>query len=128
LAEWNIEVKVDGEDVFHSCNFQDFENWIDEQIPVDEYVPGKEGEAVLLTRLLQELSLSGPYESVLFQAEDGFIQQVEMDQLTNAFFLIKQKGEPLKKGFPARLYVPSSTSDCLNVKSVVRITLKPKLF
>jgi DMSO/TMAO reductase YedYZ molybdopterin-dependent catalytic subunit len=128
VAEWNIDVQVEGEDTIQSCSYKDLESWIDQQIPVDEYVPGKVGEAVLLTRLLEELSLSGPFTSVLFQAEDGFTQQVEMDQLTNAFLLIKQKGEPLKKGAPARLYVPSSTSDCLNVKSVVKIRLKPTNF
>ncbi|AJY77330.1 hypothetical protein VN24_25680 [Paenibacillus beijingensis] len=56
------------------------------------------------------------------EAADEFQATVPWNQLDKALFLYAQEnGEPLKKGFPIRLYVPDGSSECLNVKSVVAI-------
>ncbi|MCR8634609.1 molybdopterin-dependent oxidoreductase [Paenibacillus radicis (ex Xue et al. 2023)] len=55
------------------------------------------------------------------EAVDEFQAKIPWEQLSQAAFLYEQNGEPLKKGFPIRLYVPDGSSECLNVKSVVKI-------
>ena len=54
-------------------------------------------------------------------AADGFEAVIPWEQLDRAVFLYEQNGNPLKKGYPIRLYVPDGTSQCLNVKGVVDI-------
>jgi hypothetical protein len=53
------------------------------------------------------------------EAADTFEALIPWEQLENAAVQFSQDGEPLKKGGPIRLYVPSGSSACLNVKSVV---------
>ncbi|AFH60566.1 hypothetical protein ACVNS2_07780 [Paenibacillus caseinilyticus] len=56
------------------------------------------------------------------RAADEFEASVPWAQLERALLLYRQEdGQPLKKGYPLRLYVPDGSSDCLNVKSVVQI-------
>ncbi|CAG7631311.1 hypothetical protein ACFQI7_17260 [Paenibacillus allorhizosphaerae] len=63
-----------------------------------------------------------PPSGVQVEAVDEFQAVIPWSELGRAMFLYKQAdGEPLKKGFPLRLYVPDGSSECLNVKSVVRI-------
>lgn len=55
-------------------------------------------------------------------AGDEFQATIPWSELAQAFLLYEQEnGEPLKKGDPLRLYVPDGSSECLNVKSVVKI-------
>ncbi|MBP1154565.1 MULTISPECIES: molybdopterin-dependent oxidoreductase [unclassified Paenibacillus] len=57
-------------------------------------------------------------------ASDEFQATIPWPELAHAFLLVEQEnGEPLKKGFPIRLYVPDGSSECLNVKSVVKIRI-----
>ncbi|MGG2201492.1 MULTISPECIES: hypothetical protein [Paenibacillus] len=57
-------------------------------------------------------------------AVDEFQATIPWHELRDAFILYAQEeGQPLQKGFPIRLYVPNGSSECLNVKSVVRLCL-----
>ncbi|HJV45209.1 MAG TPA: molybdopterin-dependent oxidoreductase [Bacillota bacterium] len=120
MQNWKLELITP--DQIYPIKWSDLEKWTDETVPVEDYVL-KGGEAVYLTRVFQELSIDCHYEFASFIANDGFEQRIPMAELHSAFLLYKQKGEPLKKGYPVRLYVPGYESDCLNVKSVVRIVL-----
>ncbi|NOV01303.1 hypothetical protein [Paenibacillus planticolens] len=55
------------------------------------------------------------------EAVDEFQALMTWAEADSAVFLYAQDGEPLKKGYPIRLYVPDGSSECLNVKSVVKI-------
>jgi len=122
MREWQLNLETgDGQVV--PISFEDLESLKDLTIPVDDYVPRKQAEAVSLKDLLQRYSISPDYSHAIFTAEDGFLQKIARQELDRAFFVFKQKGEPLTKGFPVRLYIPENESDCLNVKSVVRIQL-----
>lgn len=122
MQKWNLEVITINKSF--SISSEQLEKWKDETIPVDDYVPGKEGEAVFLMGLLKNLGVENEdFSDAIFTAGDGYEQKIQRMDLQSAFLLFKQKGEPLKKGFPVRLYVPTSENDCLNVKSVVKISL-----
>ncbi|MEK8126819.1 hypothetical protein WMW72_02750 [Paenibacillus filicis] len=55
---------------------------------------------------------------------DEFRATIPWHELQDAFFIFSQdNGEPLAKSFPIRLYVPRGSSECLNVKSVVRLRI-----
>ena len=58
---------------------------------------------------------------MIFHASDEFQATIPLDQLGDALLLFQQDEQPLKKGFPVRLLVPNGSSECLNVKSVVKI-------
>ncbi|MCZ8518409.1 MULTISPECIES: molybdopterin-binding protein [Paenibacillus] len=59
------------------------------------------------------------------RAADEFEAAVPWAQLDRALLLYRQEdGQPLRKGFPLRLYVPDGSSECLNVKSVVEIRFR----
>ncbi|UUZ80613.1 hypothetical protein LJK88_38115 [Paenibacillus sp. P26] len=67
---------------------------------------------------------SRPPTHIEVEAADEFQARVPWDQLGRALILYAQEnGEPLRKGYPIRLYVPDGSSECLNVKSVVRLSL-----
>lgn len=56
------------------------------------------------------------------EAADEFQAFIPWEELGRAIILYGQAGgEPLDKGYPLRLYVPGGSSECLNVKSVIRI-------
>jgi hypothetical protein len=58
---------------------------------------------------------------VRVEAADEFQATIPWRELHQAFFLYEQNNQPLKKGYPIRLYVPDGSSSCLNVKSVVKV-------
>lgn len=120
--DWKLSI-LDSSGKEYPISFEMMVNLKDPSIPVDEYVPRKQAEAVYLSALLEHLSISPSFKEILVQAVDGFVQQVKKEDGDQAFLVFKHKGEPLTKGFPARLYVPGQDSDCLNVKSVVQIQL-----
>ncbi len=107
----------------YQASFEVMENLMDPTIPVEDYVPRKQAEAVYLSKLLERFSISPTFTHVLVQAIDGLNKKVTKEDADQAFLVFKHKGERLTKGFPARLYVPGNESDCLNVKSVVQIEL-----
>ncbi|NOU92296.1 molybdopterin-dependent oxidoreductase [Paenibacillus sp. LMG 31456] len=96
-------------------------------LSLKDRVQGVEGKAFdLLTwygawrqRQLANTDRTPVYMEV--EAVDEFQAKIPWEQLGQAAFLYEQTGEPLKKGFPIRLYVPDGSSECLNVKSVVKI-------
>ncbi|NQX67932.1 molybdopterin-dependent oxidoreductase [Paenibacillus alba] len=58
---------------------------------------------------------------VKVEAVDEFQALIPWSEAEKALFLYEQDGQPLKKGYPIRLYVPDGSSECLNVKSIVNI-------
>lgn len=120
--DWKLSIR-DSSGKTYPISFELLETLKDPSIPVEEYVPRKQAEAVYLSRLLEYFQIPSPSTQVVIQAVDGFVQQIEKEDCEQAFLVFKHKGEPLSKGFPARLYVPGRDSDCLNVKSVVEIKL-----
>lgn len=122
MKEWQLKLETrDGKVV--PIPFKDLEDLKDVTIPVEDYVPRKQAEAVLFRDIMKQYSISSDFSHAIFTAEDGFTQKIDSQELGNAFLVFKQKGEPLTKGYPVRLYVPGNESDCLNVKSVVSIQL-----
>ncbi|HEY0827943.1 MAG TPA: molybdopterin-dependent oxidoreductase [Bacilli bacterium] len=94
-------------------------------LPLDQRVPGIEGKAFDLKQWYfawragrDELSPLPTY--MLVEAVDQFQARIPWGQLDQAVLLYSQNGLPLEKGFPIRLYVPDGSSNCLNVKSIVR--------
>jgi len=102
------------------------EQWIamaPEHFPIAERVKGAVGQAFDLLswfRVWQERrgAASTPTHLIVWAA-DEFQATIPWEQLKQAAVLYEQDGEPLRKGYPVRLYVPNGTSECLNVKSVV---------
>lgn len=82
-------------------------------VPSTDVVPFKE--------VFNQLSLTENPSHVIFYGSDRFTAEISMDELEVAFFLFRDQGQPLKKGYPVRLYVPDGTSQCLNIKSVIRL-------
>lgn len=121
-ADWKLLI-LNGNGNEYPVSFELMENLKDPAIPVEKYVPRKQAEAVYLSKLLGQFSIPSAFTHILVQAVDGFTQKIKKEDGDQAFLVFKHKGEPLSKGFPARLYVPGNDSDCLNVKSVVQIQL-----
>ena len=122
MKEWQLNLETtDGQVI--SILYEDLDRWNDETIPVEEYVPRKQAEAVYFKAILEQHSLPADFSHAVFTADDGFTQRIDRQELDHAFFVFRQKGERLTKGFPVRLYVPGNESDCFNVKSVVHIQL-----
>lgn len=120
--EWKLCI-TDPSQEKRIISLEDMERWKDASVPVEDVVPGKQAEAVYLKKIFEELKIPMKnFTQAKVEAEDGFSQQVDREDLETSFLVYKQKGELLTKGFPARLYVPSAP-DCLNVKSVVLIEL-----
>lgn len=120
MKDWELVVEtVDG--LIAPISYEELECLKDPAIPVEDYVPRKQAEAVSFFDIVKAKSISTDFSHVVFTAEDGFHQRVAKEELEHAFFVFKQKGQPLTKGYPVRLYVPGSDSDCYNVKSVVRM-------
>jgi DMSO/TMAO reductase YedYZ molybdopterin-dependent catalytic subunit len=102
-----------------------------EHFTLEERVPGVSGQAIDLklwfrswTKRQQGEEAGAEKEPVLLRVEaaDEFQASIPWSQLDQACLLYAQAdGSPLKKGYPIRLYVPDGSSECLNVKSVVRI-------
>lgn len=96
-------------------------------IAIEQRVPGVFGRAFELKswyrawRSRRQTEQSAEPKRMTVEAVDEFQAVIPWDQLDQAVFLYEQDGQPLKKGFPIRLYVPDGSSECLNVKSVVKI-------
>jgi|SRR5699024_2540510 len=122
MKEWKLNIEsIDGRLI--PVTFENLESWKDTTIPVEDYVPNKQAEAVYVKQILEQHTLSNDVNQAVFIADDGFQQKVDKEELGQAFLVFKQNGERLTKGYPVRLYVPDGQSDCLNVKSVVQIQL-----
>ncbi|WP_424769025.1 hypothetical protein [Paenibacillus sp. sgz302251] len=60
------------------------------------------------------------------EAADSFEATIPWEQLEMAAVLYALEGEPLPSSGPIRLYVPNGSSKCLNVKSIVKLTIGHK--
>lgn len=101
--------------------YEEFRRLDDNTVEPEKWVPGVEGNALLLTILLRRVGLRAETTHLRFLGADDFQAELPINDLQDAFLLYRQNGRPLKKGFPVRLYVPQGDSNCLNVKSIVRI-------
>jgi hypothetical protein len=96
------------------------------RLSLSERVPGIEGEAFDLKswwrarRTEQEREREEPTHLIV-EAADEFQAVIPWGELDQAVLLYAVNDEPLKKGYPIRLYVPDGSSACLNVKSIVQI-------
>ena len=84
-------------------------------------VSGFTGIATPVQTLFELIKPLSACTHVIFHASDEFQATIPLDQLGDALLLFQQDGLPLKKGFPVRLLVPNGSSECLNVKAVVKI-------
>ncbi|MDR6552966.1 hypothetical protein [Paenibacillus qinlingensis] len=99
----------------------------DQRFPIQERVPSVAGAAFDLKSWYrswqsqrQENEAEEPTH-VRVEAVDEFQALIPWIQVDQAAFLYEQEGLPLKKGYPIRLYVPDGSSECLNVKSIVKV-------
>ncbi|GAB7388861.1 hypothetical protein BSNK01_26990 [Bacillaceae bacterium] len=126
--DWRLQ--VDGTFLAKPLAFtyEEFERMADPDLLLAPYVQDETAEAVSFHKFMEKVKPfwegEEPPTHVVFHAADQFMAEVQFHELTSAFLLFKQNGEPLKKGFPVRVYVPDGSSNCLNVKSVVRVELR----
>jgi DMSO/TMAO reductase YedYZ molybdopterin-dependent catalytic subunit len=119
-SSWTIE--VDGTVLKPAVfNYEDFRRMDDETVEPEKWVPGVKGNALRLLVLLRRVGLRVETTHLRFLGADDFQAEIPVSDLQDAFFLYRQNGRPLKKGYPVRLYVPQGDSNCLNVKSIVRV-------
>ncbi|MDF2960187.1 MAG: hypothetical protein K0S39_1922 [Paenibacillus sp.] len=96
-------------------------------LSLEDRVPGTEGKAFDVKAWFREFQQRQQARTdrvpdhMAVEAVDEFQAVIPWGQLDQAVFLYEQNGKPLQKGFPIRLYVPDGSSECLNVKSVVKI-------
>ncbi|MBD0382730.1 molybdopterin-dependent oxidoreductase [Paenibacillus sp. WST5] len=96
-------------------------------LPLEERVPGVRGEAFDLKswyfswKQRHNADRAPEPTHVKVEAIDEFQATLPWSQIEQALFLYAQEGKELKKGYPIRLYVPDGSSECLNVKSVVKL-------
>lgn len=127
LMEIHIHDELIGTEKF---SVQEMAELAPSHFPVGERVDGVTGRAFDWLSWYQNWregrqgDLSRVPTHLKVEAADEFQATVPWSQLDKALFLYAQEsGEPLKKGYPIRLYVPDGSSECLNVKSVVAIRL-----
>lgn len=128
-------ITVAAEDGVHEEQLT-LEQWVamaPDHFPIAERVQGASGRAFDLLSWFQVWkeqrgAASSPMPTptptptpthLIVKAADEFQATIPWEQLAQAAVLYEQDGEPLRKGYPVRLYVPNGTSECLNVKSVV---------
>lgn len=99
----------------------------DQQLALQERLPDVQGDAFDLKNWYRSWKRSRNVDHaeepthVKVEAIDEFQALMPWSQLDSALFLYAQDGQALKKGYPIRLYVPDGSSECLNVKSVVKV-------
>lgn len=99
----------------------------EQKLAAEDRVPNVSGEAFDLKSWYGSWKSSrggtkeGNPTHVKVEAVDEFQALMPWSDLDTALFLYAQEGEPLRKGYPIRLYVPDGSSECLNVKSIVHI-------
>jgi hypothetical protein len=97
------------------------------RLPIRERVPFAQGKAFDLKSWYRAWRKHHGVEQakepthMKVEAIDEFQAVMSWSELDQAVFLYAQDEGPLQKGFPIRLYVPNGSSECLNVKSVVKI-------
>jgi hypothetical protein len=101
--------------------------WASVRLQVEDRVPNVRGEAYDLKAWYREWASSKGKEQISepshlkVEAADEFQAVIPWSELDQALFMYAQEGKELQKGHPLRLYVPDGSSECLNVKSVVKM-------
>ncbi|PWK12733.1 molybdopterin-dependent oxidoreductase [Tumebacillus permanentifrigoris] len=90
-------------------------------VDVTPIVPQFTGIATPFSSLLEMIAPTQDGTHVIFHASDEFQATIPLHELNDALLLFQLDDQPLKKGFPVRLIVPNGSSECLNVKAVVKI-------
>ncbi|MBP1995892.1 hypothetical protein [Paenibacillus eucommiae] len=96
-------------------------------ISASERVPGVQGDAIDVKAWYKAWKYKHGAENVpdpthlKVEGTDQFQAIVPWAELDLAFLLYAQDGHALEKGYPIRLYVPDGSSECLNVKSVIKL-------
>ncbi|MEC0210767.1 molybdopterin-binding protein [Paenibacillus ehimensis] len=100
------------------------------RFPVQERVSGVTGNAFDWPAWYeawlqaQQAEPGRPPTRLEVEGADEFQAGIPWGELKEALVLFEQEdGSPLTKGYPIRLYVPGGSSECLNVKSVVRMRI-----
>jgi hypothetical protein len=99
----------------------------DLRLNIQDRVPAVEGQAFDLKSWYRNWNNKGQNRTteepthVRVEAVDEFQALIPWGQADQALFLYAQEGQALKKGYPIRLYVPDGSSECLNVKSIVKV-------
>ncbi|WP_169713752.1 molybdopterin-dependent oxidoreductase [Paludifilum halophilum] len=119
-SNWKITVDGSVQRPFH-LTWEAANDLDDQTVQPGERVPGLEGEAFSLKSLLEQAGVADDVTHLIFHATDEFQADIPLGELEQAFLLYSQEGRPLTRAYPARLYVPDGSSNCLNVKSVRRI-------
>ncbi|WP_052036292.1 molybdopterin-dependent oxidoreductase [Tumebacillus flagellatus] len=102
--------------------YSDFtEGVLGPQLDVNPIVPQFSGKGTPFSSLLEMVKPLSECTHVIFHASDEFQATIPLSELDSALLLFQQDDKQLKKGFPVRLLVPDGSSECLNVKSVVKI-------
>ncbi|MBL0388889.1 molybdopterin-dependent oxidoreductase [Tumebacillus sp. ITR2] len=105
-----------------NLQYSDFtEGPLSPHLDVHPIVPQFTGIATPISSLFEMVSPLSESTHVIFHASDEFQATIPLEELQHALLLFQQDEKPLKKGFPVRLIVPNGSSECLNVKSVVKI-------
>ncbi|WP_108024011.1 hypothetical protein [Melghirimyces profundicolus] len=104
-----------------SLSESELEKMDDGTVRPGDRVPGLEGSGVELSKILERAGLLPGVTHVIFHASDEFRADIPLGELEKAFFLYRQEGRSPEKTHAIRLYVPDGSSNCLNVKSVVRV-------
>lgn len=102
--------------------------------PVSDLIPGRAGDALKLSALLQRMKPSSDATHITFHASvDGFAASIPLELISETGLLIyQQEGQPLshKQGGPFRFLIPDAApcktaelDACANVKFVDRIEL-----
>lgn len=118
-----FQVQVRGA-IHHATDlkYSDFvEGKLGPHLDVNPIVPQFSGIATPISSLFEMITPLQECTHIIFHASDEFQATIPLEEVGDALLLFQQDGHPLQKGFPVRLIVPNGASECLNVKSVVKI-------
>ena len=94
---------------------------------IGRLLPGRNGSAIFVRRLLANVTIDATVSEVVFHsADDEFFARIPLERtLANGILVYRMDGHPLPErlGGPVRLFVPETDDRCANVKNVVRIEL-----
>ncbi|NBI28232.1 molybdopterin-binding protein [Chengkuizengella marina] len=117
----NIHIYEDETEVL-TLSVEQMQKMAAKHFSINERVPGIDGKAFDLVTWYESWTEETTKPTHLkVEAMDEFQAIIPWIELDSAAILYEQNGKPLKKGNPIRLYVPDGSSDCLNVKSIVKM-------
>ncbi|WNQ09986.1 molybdopterin-dependent oxidoreductase [Paenibacillus aurantius] len=121
-----MTIVVSEEERRESKTLEELKEEAPDHVELAERVPGKEGRGFDLTAWYQAWTSRSDGQELPthleVEAADEFRAVIPWRELGSAVLVYEQNGEPLRRGGPLRLYVPEGSSDCLHVKSVVKLS------